>query len=395
MSRLLYFSGSMGLGHVTRDVAIADEVRAVRSDTEIDWIATSPAREYLTERGEKVLPVSEMWGDPTGHAEILARKARGLNLTNWVLGLRKNWARTGQISLDLMESGEYDVAIGDEAYDLAIAFAGGGGPPACPCFILYDFLGMDAMSWNPFERLVVMILNRKWVTDPRGLYQPVFLGDLEDIPSRAFGPFLPDRRAWAERHALLVGHVLCFDPEEYRDRSVVRARLGYDPEPLVLVATGGTAVGGELLRLCLEAFPLAREQVPGLRMVLVCGPRLSPIDTDLPEGVELRGYVPKLYEHFAACDLAIVQGGGTTLLELTALNRPFIYFPIAKHFEQMIHVAWRQERLGAGIKLMQRDTSAARLGSLVATEVGREVEYPPLPLDGAERLAEVVCARMP
>ena len=104
----------------------------------------------------------------------------------------------------------------------------------------------------------------------------------------------------------------------------------------------------------------------------------------------MKGFVPKLYEHFAACDLAIVQGGGTSLLELTVLGRPFLYFPLAGHSEQTIHVAWRQERLGAGVKVMRSETSAAGLGSLIATETGREVHYPSLPVDGAKRLAEAV-----
>ena len=34
------------------------------------------------------------------------------------------------------------------------------------------------------------------------------------------------------------------------------------------------------------------------------------------DGVEYRGYVPQLYRHLAACDLAIVQGGLTTCMEL-------------------------------------------------------------------------------
>lgn len=394
MPRLLYFSGSMGLGHVTRDVAIVDEIRKVRPDAEIDWIATSPAREFLADRGERILPVSGMWGDPTGQAESLAGTAGGLNLIKWAFGLRKGWTKTGRLSIDLMERGAYDVAIGDESYDLAIALAGDASPPACPCFVLFDFLGMDAMNWNPLQRLVAIAFNRVWSKDPRGRYQPVFLGEIEDIPPRSFGPFLPDRRAWAERHALIVGHVLTFDPTEYHDRAAVRARLGYGPEPLVVASIGGTAVGGELLRLCVEAFPYARRRVPDLRMVVVCGPRVSLPDADLPQGVELRGYVPKLHEHFAACDLALVQGGGTSLLELTVLNRPFLYFPLANHFEQMIHVAWRQERLGAGVKLMQREISAEELGLRVATETGREVRYPSLAVDGARRLAEIASAHL-
>jgi hypothetical protein len=391
MPRLLYFSGSMGLGHVTRDMAIVREIRRLRSDVDVDWIATSPAREYLAERDERVLEESEMWGDPTGQAEAVASAGRGLNLTTWVLGLRNSWSKTGRLSIELMERGGYHVAIGDEAYDLAIALAGRSSPPPCPCFVLFDFLGMDAMTWNPAERLTAVVMNRTWSTDPKGRYRPVFLGELDDIPTRGFGPLRPDRRTWAERHALVVGHVLTFDLEQYRDKAAVRARLGYGPEPLLIASAGGTRVGGDLLRLCLEAFPYARRSVPELHMVVVAGPRASYGAAPLPEGVELRGFVPMLHEHFAACDLAIVQGGGTSLLELTALDRPFLYFPLAKHFEQMIAVTWRQERLGAGVRLLQDETSPERLGSLIAAEIGREVHYPPLNVGGAQKLAEIVC----
>ena len=284
MPRLLYISGSMGLGHVTRDVAIAGEIRKVRPDVEVDWIATSPAREYLEERGERVLAISEQWGDPTGQAEILAGGAQGLNLVKWAFSLRKGWGKSGRLALDLLQGGEYDVAIGDETYDLGMVLAGQSSVPACPCFILFDFLGLDAMTRSLLERLVVIKFNRIWSSEPRGRYQPVFLGELEDIPPWSFGPFRPDRRTWAERHALVAGHVLTFDPTEYRDRAAVRTRLGYGPEPLVLASTGGTAVGKELLQLCVQAFPHVRERIPDLRMVVVCGPRLSFPDTVSPKG---------------------------------------------------------------------------------------------------------------
>lgn len=394
MPRLLYISGSMGLGHVTRDVAIAGEIRRARPGVEIDWIATSPARQYLEERGERVLAISEQWGDPTGQAEIMAGGAQGLNLVKWAFDLRKGWGKSGRLAFDLLQSGRYEAAIGDETYDLGIVLVGRPSPPSCPCFILFDFLGLDAMTRSPVEHLVAMKFNRIWSSEPRGRYQPVFLGELEDIPPWSFGLLRPNRRAWADRHALVAGHVLTFDPAEYRDRTALRARLGYGPEPLALASTGGTAVGAELLRLCVDAFPYARERIPDLRMIIVCGPRAPLMNVGLPQGVEVRGYVPNLHEHFAACDLAVVQGGGTSLLELTVLGRPFLYFPLAGHSEQMIHVTWRQERLGAGIKVIQSETSAARLGTLIANETGREVHYPPLPVEGAKRLAEAVSEQL-
>jgi len=43
-------------------------------------------------------------------------------------------------------------------------------------------------------------------------------------------------------------------------------------------------------------------------MLLVTGPRIDANSLNVPTGVDVRQFVPKLYEHFAACDLAVVQG---------------------------------------------------------------------------------------
>ena len=45
------------------------------------------------------------------------------------------------------------------------------------------------------------------------------------------------------------------------------------------------------------------------------------------DGLEIRAYVHELYRHLAVYDLAVVQGGLTTAMELTASRRPFLYFP--------------------------------------------------------------------
>ena len=79
----------------------------------------------------------------------------------------------------------------------------------------------------------------------------------------------------------------------------------------------------------------------------------SGIDPDaimMTEGIQIKGYVPELYKHFASCDLAIVQGGGTTTIELAALNKNFLYFPLEEHFEQKL-VSDKLESLGVGVKM--------------------------------------------
>jgi UDP:flavonoid glycosyltransferase YjiC (YdhE family) len=394
MSRILFVSGSIGLGHVTRDTAIAAALRDLRPDVTIDWLATPPAKEYLRERGERVLAEADQLLDPTRAAEGIAARG-GLDINRWAFGFRKQWAANGRICLDAMKAGGYDLFIGDETYDVAMQVLRSESPPTFPVFVLYDFLGLDATSRSPLDRLIVLGFNRVWSTDPKGRLQPVFIGEREDIPLRPFVPFGPSRRAWAERYALIVDHVLDFDPAVYigpAERAAVRARLGYGPEPTVVVSVGGTAVGEDLVRRCLDAFPAAREAVDGLRMRVVCGPRMQLTGATVPEGVEVLGYVPKLYEHFAACDLAIVQAGATTTLELTALKRPFLYFPLENHCEQLLHVAPRQRRLGAGVELVLRNTPARELARRIEENVGKQVTYKDVPTKGAQQLAEHVLA---
>lgn len=356
---------------------------------QIDWLASSPAREHLVAAGERVLPVAARLSDATTEAEACMRPGR-FNITLWAVAVRKRWAEDGRVALSVMADGGYDAMVGDEAYDVSMALTGGSARLDRPCLILYDFLGLDSMSANPIEWIGVEAINRAWARDPHGRYQAVFLGELEDLPLAPFGRHGPPRREWAESNAAVVGHVLPFNPAALQDRALLRATLGYGSEPLVVVSAGGTAAGRELVARCLDAFPWARREVPYLRMLIVTGPRLSVPDGDLPAGVEIRGYLPRLYEHFAACDLAIVQGGGTTTLELTALGRPFLFFPLRGHCEQLLHVAARQKRLGAGTQLDLKRTSPAGLSRHIVSEIGREVDYPPLKLNGAQEIAELL-----
>jgi predicted glycosyltransferase len=204
---------------------------------------------------------------------------------------------------------------------------------------------------------------------------------------------LPNRRRYAEDHVEFVGYPLGFDIQTVRDRPHHRATLGYGSEPLVICTVGGTAVGRSLLELCGRAYPLAAQRLPGLRMVLVCGPRIDPATLDVPQGPERHGMVPDLYKHLAVCDLAVVQGGGTTTLEVTALRRPFLFFPIEGQSEQEVTIANRLARQGAGVRMTQGLTTPSSLADAIVANVGREVTYAPIPAEGARRAARIILER--
>jgi predicted glycosyltransferase len=160
--------------------------------------------------------------------------------------------------------------------------------------------------------------------------------------------------------------------------------------PVCLVSVGGSGVGAHLLRRVASAFPLAEKAIPGLRMIAVTGLRIDPASVPVPEGVELRGYVPDLYQHLAACDLAVVQGGLTATMELVAARRPFTHVPLARHFEQQIHVAHRLAQYRAGRRLDYAALDPGYLAKAIAAEIDRPVDYRPGETDGAERAAALL-----
>jgi UDP-N-acetylglucosamine:LPS N-acetylglucosamine transferase len=134
----------------------------------------------------------------------------------------------------------------------------------------------------------------------------------------------------------------------------------------------------------------ASRRVDGLRTILVAGPRIDPAELPQGDGLEVRPYVHNLYRHLAACDLAIVQGGLTTAMELTANRRPFLYFPLGHHFEQTYHVPHRLSRYGAGIRMEYETATPEVIADAMASLVGREVQYRPVETDGAHRAAAML-----
>jgi predicted glycosyltransferase len=135
------------------------------------------------------------------------------------------------------------------------------------------------------------------------------------------------------------------------------------------------------------AFPAAQRRVPALRMIVVAGPRIDPACLPPVDGLEVRAYVPDLYRHLAACDLAVVQGGLATTMELTATKRPFLYVPLRHHFEQSFHVRHRLERYHAGRCMDFEHAIPEVIAAAIAEEMGRTVDYREVERDGATQAA--------
>jgi UDP:flavonoid glycosyltransferase YjiC (YdhE family) len=297
---------------------------------------------------------------------------------------------------DLVRDQRYDLWIGDEAWELDYYLHENPQEKRASFAWLTDFVGYLPMSdADERERFLTADYNADMIEHiahyPEVRDRAIFVGDPDDIVPYRFGPALPSIRTWTEQHYSFAGYITGFYHAEFADRDALRAELGYQSDERVCIVTvGGSGVGGDLLRRVIASFPEAKRLVPALRMIVVAGPRIDATALPTPDGLEVRSYVHQLYRHLAACDLAIVQGGLTTAMELTANRRPFLYFPLGHHFEQNFHVRHRLERYGAGRRMDYDRANPEEIATAITQEIGRDVRYRPVATDGAARAASLI-----
>ena len=391
--RALYISSPIGLGHAQRDVAIARELRGLVDGLEIDWLAQNPVTRVLEGEGERIHPGSEHLANESKHIESESAEHD--------LHCFQAWRRMDEILInnfmvfhDVAREERYDLWIGDEAWELDYYLHENPREKRARYAWMTDFVGWLPMpDGGEHEAYLTADYNAEMVehidAHPTLRDRAIFVGNPDDIVDERLGPQLPMIRDWTERNFEFAGYVTGFDPRKLGDRDELRHELGYRPdEKVCIVSVGGSGVGEHLLRRVIASFDAAKRQVPELRMIVVAGPRIDPATLPQPDGLEVVAYVHNLYRHLAACDLAVVQGGLTTAMELTASRRPFLYFPLRHHFEQNMHVAHRLDRYGAGRRMDFDTADPDVIAGAIAEEMGRPVDYRPVETDGARRAAE-------
>jgi predicted glycosyltransferase len=390
--RALYISSPIGLGHAQRDVAIAQEIRKLHPDLQIDWLAQHPVTRVLEAQGERIHPASTLLANESRHIESESAE-HDLHAFQALRRMDEIMVANYMLFHDVVADEPYDLVIGDESWEVDHFLHENPEEKRTAYVWLTDFVGYLPMPDGAArESLLTADYNAEMIEHierfPRLRDRAIFVGNPDDIVPDTFGQDLPAIRAWTERHYDFSGYITGFDPHDFADREALRAQLGYRPDEQVCIVTvGGSSVGQHLLRRVIAAFPEARRRIPNLRMVVVTGPRIEPASLPTTPGLEVRAYVHELYRHLAACDLAIVQGGLTTCMELTANKRPFLYFPLRHHFEQNFHVRHRLERYGAG-RCMDYETATPEIiAAAVAEEIVRPVHYRDVETDGAARAA--------
>lgn len=394
--RALFLSSPIGLGHARRDVAIAQELRLLHPDLQIDWLAQHPVTRVLADAGETVHPASASLANESAHIEDESAD-HDLHAFQAIRRMDEILVNNFMVFNDVVDETYYDLVIGDEAWDVDYFLHENPELKRFAFAWLTDFVGWLPMpSGGDAEAALAADYNAEML-EQRARYRrlrdrSVFVGNPDDVVEEPFGPGLPGIREWTEANYDFAGYVTGFSPPTESERAAARARHGLGADDLLCVVTvGGSGVGEALLRRVMDAIPVARRMLPSLRFLVVTGPRIDPATLPRRRGATVRGFVPDLYRTLAACDVAVVQGGLTTCMELTAAGRPFIAVPLENHFEQNFHVRRRLDNYDAGRSMRYAEASdPTALAAAIVEEVGRVVAYRPVETDGAARAAALL-----
>jgi hypothetical protein len=216
-------------------------------DPGIDWLAQSPVTRVLEERGERIRPASADLASESGHIESESAE-HDLHAFQAIRRMDEILLATFMVFHDLARQEDYDLWIGDEAWELDYYLHEDPEQKTAAYAWLTDFVGWLPMADGGLrEQFLTADYNTEMIEHiaryPRVRDRAIFVGDPDDIVPDTFGPGMPQIREWTEAHYDFAGYVTGFDARHLADREA----LGYrQDERLCIVTVGGSGVGGQL-----------------------------------------------------------------------------------------------------------------------------------------------------
>ena len=231
MTKVLYVSGSVGLGHIERDMAIAKEIRRLRPGTEVHWMAGDPARRVLRLNNETVLPESDDFDQ--GNDSIQSRSENYVaELSDVAYDLEKSFEKNGKLIWNLAKKGDYDVVAHDEAYEVATVLYKEPSLQCCKSAFMSDYFAY----WGPAKglkgKIVKRVTNNLWLKgiqkfNRNGAY--LLLCQREDIPNGSLGFMMPNAQDLVGQDFVkFTGYPVTFDAKALPEKGALREEFGLD-----------------------------------------------------------------------------------------------------------------------------------------------------------------------
>ena len=293
MKNLLFFTSPIGLGHASRDIAIASKL-----NVDIAFVSGEGAARLISDYGFKVKDLYRHEGFDVDDQGELKHTLR------WLMNYWSYFKKCKAIAEKIVRESKPELIVSDEDF-ASIAVA---QELRIPNVIITDILqtSFTKGSFSLIEKRMNKVMQRM-IDNSNLVIIPAEGNDHDNIAY--VGPIVRDVDS---------------------DRQVLRKKFGFD-EKTILVSVGGTNSGRFLISKAVETFTKIKD-VLGAEMVVVSGPSLS-MDVR-QEGVRYVSYVSNLHEMVYACDLLISLAGRSTIDEAMAYGTPAIFIPIKNHFEQ-------------------------------------------------------------
>ncbi len=289
MNKVDFFSSPIGLGHVTRDIAIAEHFE----NTSMNFVTGSGASKILKKIN---LKVHDVYNPPS----FIVQNGSLRNPARWLWNYYKYYKECKEISQEIIENDKPDLVISDEDFaSLTVAQEMG-----IPTVLITDVLE------TRFTKGLASLIEKKM---NRSMCEIVRKCDAVIIPEDGEN----------QNNMIRVGPIV---RQINHTREELRRRFLFCKKTIV-ISIGGTDAGVFLIEKTLSAISKISIDV---EVVLVSGPSLDKKFGD----VKNLGFVENLHEIIFASDLIISLAGKSTIDEANAYGTPAIFIPIKGHFEQ-------------------------------------------------------------
>ena len=289
MNNYDFFSSPIGLGHVTRDIAIVNNLK----DLSVNFVTGSGAAQILKKLEHNV---DDVYNPPSFVVEngVLNNQAK------WLWNYYQYYKNCKNISKKIIKQNNSELIISDEDFaSLTIA-----QELKIPNILITDVL--ETKFTKGITSFIEKKMNKSMMNIIKNCDIVIIPEDGKDLDNiKRIGPIV--RKTNYSREEL-------------------RKKFSFNKKT-ILISVGGTNAGLFLIQKSITAILKLNLDV---EIILVTGPSI----TKEFENVRNLGFVDNLHEVIYASDLVISLAGKSTIDEVNAYGTPGIFIPIKGHFEQ-------------------------------------------------------------
>jgi UDP-N-acetylglucosamine--N-acetylmuramyl-(pentapeptide) pyrophosphoryl-undecaprenol N-acetylglucosamine transferase len=334
MVDLDFFSSPIGLGHATRDIAIAKNFK----DLSPKFVSGISAAKIIKNSS---FEVEDCYNPPNFIVENGSLK----NSTKWLWNYYQYYKKCKKISEQIIQNDNPNIVVSDE-----------------------DFASLTVSQKKKIPSVLITdILETRFVKGFGSFIEKKMNKSMQNIIHKCDIVIVPET-GLDDGNIRRVGPIV---RHTQNTREQLRKKLSFEKKT-ILVSIGGTDAGSFLIEKAVEVIPRLNQDV---NVVVVSGPSLT---KEFGKNIRNLGFVDNLHEIIFAADVLVSLAGKSTIDEAKAYGTPSIFIPIKGHFEQEDNA--RKEGYNFD--------DVFRLKELITKKL--EQNRTPLTTDGAVRAAELI-----